>query len=81
MGYGTGVKIPTPQLRLRVINRALCFTYGKGTWGGGAYYLWGACCMRGNTVLLFLSYILHSLRDLTLSFDLHSLAVKRKILL
>ena len=49
-GYGNGVKIPTPQLRLRVINRALYFTYGKGTWGGGAYYLWGACCMRGNTV-------------------------------
>ena len=49
-GYGTGVKIPTPQLRLRVINRALYFTHGKGTWGGGAYYLWGACCMRGNTV-------------------------------
>ena len=49
-GYGTGVKIRTPQLRLRVINRALYFTYGKGTWGGGAYYLWGAGCMRGNTV-------------------------------
>ena len=49
-GYGTGVKILTPQLRLRVINRALYFTHGKGTWGGGAYYLWGACCMRGNTV-------------------------------
>ena len=41
-GYGTGVKIRTPQLRLRVINRALYFTNGKGTWGGGAYYLWGA---------------------------------------
>ena len=52
-GYGTRVKIPTPQLRLGVINRALSFTYGKGTWGGGAYYLWGACCMRGNTVLEF----------------------------
>ena len=39
----------TPQLRLRVINGELYFTYGKGTWGGGAYYLWGACCMRGNT--------------------------------
>ena len=40
----------TPQIRLRVINGELYFTYGKGTWGGGAYYLWGACCMRGNTV-------------------------------
>ena len=46
--YGTLVKIPSPQLRLRVINRALYFTYGKGTWGGGAYYLWGVGCMRGN---------------------------------
>ena len=53
-GYGTGVKIPTPKLCLRVINRALCFTYGKGTWGGGAYYLWGACCMRGNMVCTML---------------------------
>ena len=56
-GYGTGVKIPTPQLRMRVINRAFYFTNGKGTWGGDAYYLWGACCMRGNTVILWLQIV------------------------
>ena len=37
-------------LALRTINWELYFTYGKGTWGGGAYYLGGAGCMRGNTV-------------------------------
>ena len=61
-GYGTGVKIPTPKLRLRVINRALYFTYGKGTWEGGAYYIWGACCMRGNTVCLWPMFV-YSMRD------------------
>ena len=38
------------QLPLRIIDGELYFTYGKGPLGGGAYYLGGAGCMRGNTV-------------------------------
>ena len=43
------------QLPLRIINGELYFTYGKGTWGGGAYYLGGAGCTWGNTVDLLIS--------------------------
>ena len=31
-------------------TRGIVFYIQKGTWGGGAYYLGVACCMRGNTV-------------------------------
>ena len=41
----------TDQLPLRTINRELYFTFGIGSWGGGAYYLGGAGCMQGNTVI------------------------------
>ena len=33
-------------------TRGIVFYIQKGTWGGGAYYLGGACCMQGNTVII-----------------------------
>ena len=38
---------PTPPAYNK---RGIIFYIRKGTWGGGAYYLGDACCMRGNTV-------------------------------
>ena len=41
---------PPPPPPPHIINGELYSTYGKGTWGGGVYYLEGAGCMLGNTV-------------------------------
>ena len=48
-GYGTGVKIPTPPA---CYKQGIVFYIWERDFGRGAYYLWGACCMRGNTVKL-----------------------------
>ena len=40
------------QFPMRIIKGELYTIYGKGFWGGSAYYLGGAGCMWGDTVIL-----------------------------